>query len=213
MLIAFEGIDGSGKTAISSKLADNISAIWTKEPMFDSEEADRLNETPILGAHREALFFMDRVQHQTFLRGVRQDAIVCDRYLWSALVYGYVFSPDTYEFIRTAYSQPYFMVPDCFVFVDTPAEVCAKRRPSRSVDVEKTLKSLRTLEQAYKDIHPFRIPEWKNVPVISVSGTGNVDVAVARVTAELRQRWPNIVVDSEQTEMFVSGVETDDQTI
>jgi len=202
MLIAFEGIDGSGKTSISTKFAAATKAWWTKEPMFDSEEADRLNEMPIVGAHREAAFLMDRVQHQIYMKSSEDKVIVCDRYLWSALVYGYIFSPETYEFLRAIYAQPFFRVPDCFVFVDTPAEVCAARRPGRSADAEKTLWSLKQLEHSYHDIHPSKISEWANVPVITISGAGKVEDAVASLIVKINRHWPRIELEAEQTELF-----------
>jgi len=170
--------------------------------MFDSEEADRLNETPIASENREAAFLMDRIQHQIFLKSLDQDRIVvCDRYLWSALVYGYVFSPETYELLRAVYAQPFFLVPDYFVFVDTPAEVCAIRRPSRSSDADKTLRSLKQLEHSYHDIHPGKIAEWLHVPVITVSGEGKVEDAVASLIKEINRRGERIELGV-QTELF-----------
>jgi len=187
MFIAFEGIDGSGKTVISKAFAESRGFLWTKEPMFDSDEADKLNELPMADEHREATFLIDRVQHQSVIQEMLVDHdVVCDRYLWSALVYSSVFSPEVYEFLLSVYTQPFFRIPDCFVFVDTPAKTCAVRRPGRSSDAEKTLKSLEKLERAYHDVHPNHILEWENIPVIDVSGQGTVEQAITKLSSLLK---------------------------
>jgi thymidylate kinase len=184
---------------------------WTKEPMFDSEEADRLNETPIVGDHREAAFLMDRVQHQVYIQSFMKNnavsksgklGIVCDRYLWTALAYSLVYSPETYEFLRAAYVHSFFRRPDCFVYVNTHPENCARRRPGRSIDFAKTLESLKRLGDAYIETQPLNILEWSEIPVITICGDDTVEGAVQNLIKQLGKHWPELGPGLEQMNLF-----------
>lgn len=109
MMIAFEAPDKCGKSTLSVEFQKMINKefydgnggvtidaqlgpfVWTKEPSFTSEEADRLNSLKDLKNQykRELLFFESRVEHQDFLK---KHNIICDRYAWSGMVYAKVFS-------------------------------------------------------------------------------------------------------------------------
>jgi thymidylate kinase len=64
VFIVFEGIDGCGKTTLSKRFAEIRTFIWTKEPRFSSEVADRLNLVDKDTISREVEFLLDRVRHQ-----------------------------------------------------------------------------------------------------------------------------------------------------
>ena len=162
MLVVFEGIDGSGKSTLSVNFAEYLNKefrdkqgqllvdphlgdfIWTKEPTFSSEEADRLNSPEYKDQlKRESLFFISRTRHQTDLRSAN---VVCDRYIWTGIAYASIYSPDTYKFAKELYlSKDLFTQPDLHVFVDTDPLTCHIRRNSESLE---TLKKKR---QAYID--------------------------------------------------------------
>ena len=200
MFITFDGIDGSGKTTISKAFARMKGFKWTKEPMFDSEEADRLNETPLSGDQREAVFLMDRVEHQKFLH--EHNDIVCDRYLWTALAYGSVFSPETHDFLRAVYVHPFFRVPDCFVFVDTSPSICAERRPGKSTDPNQIAKIFARLQETYWDFCPELIPEWSQSFLVSVDGSGQAQDALQDLLTKLGTRWPELGSGIIQMDLF-----------
>ena len=178
MLICFEGVDASGKSTLSVDFLQWINThfrdatgtlkadphlgdfVWTKEPIFTSEEADRLNTPGYTDEYkRERIFFESRIRHQNVLTGVN---CVCDRYIWSGLAYSYIFSPHCFEFARELYlSENLFIAPDLYVFVDTPPEVCFDRDPS--LDLEK----LKTIRNAY-----IRTRDYITQPVITMQALG-----------------------------------------
>lgn len=135
MLIAFEGIDGSGKSELSTRFCQYLNDtgylkeefIWVKEPEFTSEEADilnRLHESKDVNK-REVMFLSSRLKNQKNINGKN---IVCDRYIWSALAYTQVLSPSVYEFLREVYlNEDLFIRPDLYIFVDTNPVQCSMR--------------------------------------------------------------------------------------
>jgi len=162
MLIAFEGVDGSGKSTLSVNFMEYLNKefrdkdgqmlvdshmgdfVWTKEPAFSSEEADKLNSPEYKSqTKRELLFFVSRTQHQTDLRSAN---VVCDRYIWTGIAYASIFSPETYKFARELYlSKDLFTQPDLHVFVDTDPLTCHIRRNEESIE------NLNKKRQAYFD--------------------------------------------------------------
>lgn len=174
MLIAFEGIDRSGKTTLSVNFAKILNSdfrdeaglleidphfgdfIWTKEPSFSTEESDKLNSPGYIDEYRrERLFFESRVRHQSMLAGKN---VICDRYIWSALAYMKRFSPNCFRFGKELYlSDRLFMNPDLYVFLKTPVEICADRDESMDIDV------LKELEEAYEYTR-----QYIKVPIINL---------------------------------------------
>lgn len=174
MIIAFEGIDGAGKSTLSLHFAAHANShyieqgwidmdshfgdfIWTKEPTFSSEEADLLNSQAYMDQYRrERLFFENRIHHQRAMAGKN---VMCDRYLWSGMAYAYKYSPDCFRLLKEMYmSDKLFMQPDLYVFVDTPVEICLERKPESDIDI------LRELREAY-----LRTQCYVKSPVITVS--------------------------------------------
>lgn len=152
MLIVFEGIDHSGKSTLSVKFAEYLNQkfkdeeghllldphlgdfVWTKEPTFSSEEADRLNSSEYKDElKRELLFYTSRVRHQTDLQSSN---VVCDRYIWTGIAYSKLFSPRAYEFSKELYlCKDLFIQPDLHVFVDTDPLACHIRGPEESLEI------------------------------------------------------------------------------
>lgn len=195
MFIAFEGIDRSGKSTLSVNFqkwlndecrdADGALSIdphlgdfvWTKEPTFSTEEADMLNssESPLNEYQREKVFFESRIRHQEMLSCHN---IVCDRYIWSGMAYAKVFSPHCFEFAKELYlSENLFAVPDLYVFVDTPPEVCYDR------DASLDLQRLRLIREAYDATRQFI-----KTPIITVQGLGGEDRTLQRLVTSFKER-------------------------
>jgi thymidylate kinase len=150
-LIVFEGIDNSGKTSISQGVFDLLlkeqpgSWIWTKEPDFSTEEADRLNDPtkPMNEVEREILFLESRLRQ---MPKYQSSNVILDRYLWTGMAYAKVFSPSTFPFVSKLYqSHNIFKIPTLTIFVDTPVEVCQSREPALS------LERLNKIRDAYMD--------------------------------------------------------------
>ncbi len=183
-MIIFEGCDRSGKSTLSVAFSEYINNkyrdqfgllridphlgdfIWTKEPLFTTEEADRLNSPEFTDEFkRECLFFESRFRHQDMLAGRN---VVCDRYIWSGIAYAYVFSPHCYMFAKELYTSPHlFIQPDLHVYVNTPVEICYER--DTSVGFER----LQKISDAY-DVTRRMIKS----PIIEVASVGGEEKAL-----------------------------------
>ena len=173
-LIVFESVDRCGKTTLSKRFCEMLNKeneagsfgvlkdsllgpfVWTKEPSFTSEEADRLN-TFSGSEHqykRELLFYESRLNHQEFLE---QHNVVCDRYTWSGMVYAKVFSPDCYETYRRLYkSKRHFIQPDLYIYVNAHIDTIMKRDPTLNRDT--ILDLWKAYETVYDEVEEIGIP-------------------------------------------------------
>ena len=147
-LVVFEGVDNSGKTTVSKALAKILPSFrWTKEPVFTTEQADRLNSEEYRGkdAKREVLFLEGRLQQQKVYNSV---PCLLDRYLWSGMAYAKAFSPSIYEFCKELYTDyNIFKKPDITFFMDTPLETCYDREPKLKEEPGR----LERIREAYRD--------------------------------------------------------------
>lgn len=194
MFIVFEGLDRSGKTAMSSSFVQWLNDeyrdgdgtlladphlgdfIWTKEPTFSTEEADLLNspQSPLDEYQRERVFFESRSRHQEMLACHN---VVCDRYIWSGVAYASVFSPNCVGMVRELYlSENLFVMPDLYVFVDTPPEVCYDRDPSLD------LNTLNRIRKGYMECRPF----IRN-PILTVQGLGGENRALQKLVTAFKE--------------------------
>jgi len=130
--------------------------VWTKEPLFTTEEADRLNtfSGPEHQLERELLFYESRLNHQEFLE---QHNVVCDRYLWCGMAYAKVFSPKCYETYKRLYmNKRFFIQPDLYIYVNAHIDTVMKRDPSLNRDT--ILELWKAYETVYDDIEESKIP-------------------------------------------------------
>ena len=186
-LIVFEGVDNSGKTTISKIIAKKYPEFkWSKEPIFTTEEADRLNSDEFKGkdAKREVFFLEGRLAQQEFYRN---NIVLLDRYLWSGLAYAKAFSPSIYPFCQELY-QNYriFKKPTLYFFMDTPVDVCLSRRTPDSKETEEKLTLKR---QAYAETEQF-----VNSPIVYIDGKASVDECVEQCLAALREHCPKYFI-------------------
>jgi thymidylate kinase len=188
MFVTFEGCDGSGKSTLSVKFAEYLNNsyrdefgllkldphlgdfIWTKEPLFTTEEADRLNSPECKDQFkREALFFESRMNHQEAMIGKN---IICDRYIWTGLAYSTLFSPACFDFAKELYlNTTIFLQPDLYIFVDTPIEVCHNRR-----DGEVSIDRLNGIRNAYLTTMGFL-----KSPIITISNEYEENVSFQKL--------------------------------
>ncbi len=91
MFIAFEGIDGSGKTTQSKLLAKKLNYFWTYEPT-DGIVGNLIRQI-LKGKYKvdsktlTLLFAADRFEHNKIIRKNLKRGVVCDRYIFSSLAY------------------------------------------------------------------------------------------------------------------------------
>lgn len=182
LFIVFEGIDGSGKTTLAKSLAKSKDLIYTREPTFSSEEADRLNLKEKDSIGREVEFLIDRIYHQDLLGGcwIRRPGqvanIVCDRYIWSGLAYCHKYSPEIFDFVAGIYNHSFFKKPDIYVFVDTPIEECMKRGKVQNQD------ELESLRKSYEHVRPMIS---NGCCIITISGIGDIDTVVEDIWGKI----------------------------
>lgn len=173
-LIIFDGIDKVGKSTLSVNFTQYLNKlyrdedgllkidphfgdfIWTKEPLFTTEEADFLNSPGYIDEYRrERIFFESRMNHQKLIAGKN---VVCDRYIWSGLAYANKYSPGCFRFAKELYlSENLFIKPDLYIFVDTPPEVCASRDAALDLDV------LRELRESF-----LKTKDYIKTPIITI---------------------------------------------
>lgn len=152
MLIAIEGIDGSGKATLTAALASALGQIGqvVRTETFPrygttilsqsivhalAHEADAL--TPHAAA---AMFAAERLESRSHLQSLLEDhaTVILDRYVHSNAAYQAARLPDTaqQEFIDWVLSLEFHTFqlprPDLVVFIDTSTGEAAQRRQRRS---------------------------------------------------------------------------------
>ncbi len=131
MLIAIEGIDGSGKTTLAKELTKWLEknkkkkVLLTAEPF--TEEITRLIQEE---GWKDAvtltlLFSADRGVHINWLmKQTTYDIIITDRYYYSTIAYQSAMGIDKNWIIEV---NKYFPKPELTILLDLPAEVAIKR--------------------------------------------------------------------------------------
>jgi dTMP kinase len=141
MLIVFEGADGAGKTYLMREVdkqlkAKGIEAVLTREPGCERVEVCKairkivLDPKKSLDPNAEFLLFMvDRLEHYRQVIEPQQSRIILqDRGYLSTEIYQIHMEmtdkvPEEFIAIHRALAE----IPDGFVFVRTPVELCLKR--------------------------------------------------------------------------------------
>ncbi|MEM3691171.1 MAG: dTMP kinase [Candidatus Korarchaeum sp.] len=136
MLVAFEGIDGAGKTTQSKRLLAKlrelgVRASWSKEPSDGRIGAlirSALRGEIDLDQRTLALLFAaDRIEH---MRSLSVNCVtIIDRYILSSLAYQGVFMP--FEWILEL--NKWVELPDVVFYLDLSPEVALKRVTDRSI--------------------------------------------------------------------------------
>lgn len=144
--VTIEGIDGSGKTTVSRRVADTLrargeSVFLTGEPTKTwTGEAVRRSYKDDVGPLAESfLFLADRAAHQEEIRRHLEagDLVLCDRYADSTYAYqgarleGVMERP--MDFLRRM-TQPWILLPDLTLYLRIPADLGLHRiadRPER----------------------------------------------------------------------------------
>ena len=141
LFIAFEGMDGSGKTAQAQRLVNWIfstykavdSILLTREPTkskYGVELSQRLREMKSFEENKERLmelFILDReqhVDHQLIPMLTQKAVIICDRYKYSTIVYQ---GAQGIPMARLIDGNAAFPVPDLTLIFNASVDACIQR--------------------------------------------------------------------------------------
>lgn len=105
--IVLEGISGSGKTEIGTRLSEQIDAqYYTTPPALFREIRDRADRT--LSLQSRFLFYLSSVvQASREIDGIlERRSVVCDKYIWSTICYHVVYGLNVVVPPRFTYRQP-----------------------------------------------------------------------------------------------------------
>jgi dTMP kinase len=196
-LIAFEGIDGCGKSTQAAILADRLGALLTHEPggtalgtrlrtlLLDGRES-------ALSVRTEALLMAaDRAQHVDEVVGpALRDGrwVVTDRYTGSTLAYqGYgrgLGGPELDGLVAWATGG---LLPDLTVLIEIPVEVAAARRAGSAGDrfEDEGGTFLSRVADGYRRLADDSPATW-----LVVDGTGSVEEVAAAVWSGVARLGP-----------------------
>lgn len=148
--IAFEGLDGSGKSTVFSHLARRLEAEkiphgFTHEPTegaIGKKIYDILygRAAMVSGRELQRLYIEDRKEHiETFIEPALKNGmlVLCDRYWLSTLAYGMLTEPkEVFIELHRKILGNNFLLPDFTILLDLPASLAMERlgKSSRSLD-------------------------------------------------------------------------------
>ena len=140
--VVFEGIDGCGKSTALEALYDFLwnettdsIRVGTEPTSYESGELIRKAlGGSIEGISSEILlgmFLADRAIHQKeiSIANVRRSWYLCDRYIYSNMVYN---AKDDDDMERIEKLNSNFIKPDVVFYIDTPVEICLDRIARRN---------------------------------------------------------------------------------
>ncbi len=154
--IAFEGIDGSGKTTISKMFVDylikqNFSVLHTKEPY--TQEIDLLIRKQQTSKSLLFLFLADRSIHIEYLRKQHVDFIVSDRSFYSTIAYqgfGANMDVDFVTMLNKFVIDGFF--PDAVFYLDCNTELALNRIKKGDAIEDKDLDFFKRVRQGYLNL-------------------------------------------------------------
>ena len=187
--IVFEGIDGSGKTTQSKLLSKKINGKYTFEPT-DGDIGKYIRK--ILSGkkcEKEALallFAADRVEHVVDIeQGLKKSHIVCDRYVYSSIVYQSIQGIDL-DFIVNI--NRFAKKPDVMIFLDVNIDESFKRMGGRSKEIFENKDTLEKVKKKYYEIIEKRLFEPRYGYIVVDTTNKNIDEVHDEIMEELREK-------------------------
>jgi thymidylate kinase len=109
---------------------------------------------------------------------------ICDRYIWSGLVYCLKYNTGSYDFIKEFYAHKFFPKPKITIFVDTPVEVCFERAKARTGKSPQSLETLKDLRQTYLDTQ-YKIEKISTV--ITVASIKDIEKLATSIVRKIKK--------------------------
>ncbi len=191
--IVLEGLDGAGLSTQAALLAHHLKergfpVLLTKEPtngiIGGLSKAALRGEFSTSSRALQLLFCADRAHHlekeiePALSRG---KMVVCDRYLFSTLAYGYA-SKVNYKWLR--YINLSFRLPDIGIFIDVKPSVSLVRISDQeeSLELFEEKEKLNQVRQAYlhisKEFHLKKVDGDKDIGAVSLNINKLIDKAL-----------------------------------
>jgi dTMP kinase len=158
LLIAFEGLDQSGKQTQAELLRDRLTAAGRAVRLLSfpdyttpigSELRRALNGEHEYGADvMQLLYVANRYEWKDEIVGEREAGtiLVCDRYLASSVAYGEAHGLDSAWLLDI---QKYLPQPDLTILLDIPPDVSARRKTADRDKYERDLPLLSRVRESY----------------------------------------------------------------
>lgn len=156
MLIAFEGVDGSGKTTQAKMLAEYLKVndipVWsTYEPYNPEIRKLLLSENDYTPTVEALLFAADRAYHQVdILEHLHKgEIVITDRYIGSSIAYqgGDILN----NLIRDTFDKSRCANAHVTIWVDTPIQICQDRIKARQEANHFDGRNLYSIKQSYEN--------------------------------------------------------------
>jgi dTMP kinase len=168
VFVAYEGIDGAGKTTQTDLLRRTLGARLIKFPVYSSPTGEIIQamlrgEATLYAPHMptdklahkdaitlQALMVTNRLEVATDILGtLSRGSLVCDRYSASAMAYGVADGLDSGWLRRIHELLP---MPDLYVLLDLPASESFERRPERQDAYEANFTRIEFAAQNYRNL-------------------------------------------------------------
>jgi dTMP kinase len=199
--LVFEGLDGSGKSAVCARLAAHLSdrlgadrVLHSYEPHDPSAAGGYIRDALAkrIPASTRALalaFALNRLDHRArtldpFLNGGADRLVVCDRYLLSSLAYQGA-HPGGIGIETVALLNADAPLPDLTIFLDASPEVCATRIDLRGGSRELYEERLAEARTAYHRAIAWMRAECRT-PIVIIDADPDIDTVFAAVLSALR---------------------------
>ncbi len=197
--IVFEGIDGSGKSTVSKRVAEQLRAegVDVHETMEPTDTAaGQAVRAAIEGRHDPVgttlLFVADRIEHAKELerRLAAGQTVVCDRYWHSTLAYQSVTLADRMQnpmaWLKNLHEHVELR-PDCVLLLDLPAATAVARAEARgATDPFEKVEFLEAVRQAYLGL---AAAEPDTVRVVDAAGAPEAVLEAALAALESPRRY------------------------
>lgn len=196
LFLAFEGIDGCGKSTLIRMIAEDYferergeKVFITQEPFdtpigklirkylsegFDGEVTDQTANDVLT-----CLFAADRKLHMEVIKKKVEEGyiVLCDRYVYSSLAY-----QKNYQYTLDV-NQDYYLA-DNIIYIDADIETCLKRVKSRSNDTE-IFEKREELERIKHNYDKKIIPYLPPLKAIKINGNTNLTEMYKELTKKL----------------------------
>ena len=201
--IVIEGLDGSGKSSATKRLAGILNGRFsgavktTFEPNDESCGGQFIRDVltkKIADFHPRQLAFSfaaNRLDHCTRTIGPwlesGQKMVLCDRFYMSSLVYQ---SFEEFGMEAVFELNRFAKRPDLTFFIEVSDEICYQRMAIRNQPRELFEEKLAQTREKYRAAISF-LKEKTGAEVVEIDGSGTVDEVAKLILKEIEKRFPN----------------------